>query len=153
MIKLSSFPVLKRFLGTDEGLELKVHWEKEIYTVRNFKSINIREVIKINDEFLVHLSQRLNEPEAQVSFSDHNLSVGRHRCCCKLFTFSFSPEPLGQFNQTWQKASQVKEIQEKNLLLQNHGENFNQTWHKAFMGEGDSSLLKSKATLFSKGRL
>lgn len=25
MIKLSSFPVLKRFLGTDEGLELKVH--------------------------------------------------------------------------------------------------------------------------------
>lgn len=24
MIKLSTFPVLKRFLGTDEGLELKV---------------------------------------------------------------------------------------------------------------------------------
>ena len=36
--------------------------------------------------------------KAQVSFSDHNLSVvGRH-CQCKFFTFlSSSPEPLGQF--------------------------------------------------------
>lgn len=49
MIKLSSFPVLKRFLGTDEGLELKVHWEKEIYAVKNFKSNNVREVIKIGN--------------------------------------------------------------------------------------------------------
>ena len=46
------------------------------------------------------------EPEAQVSFSDQNLSVVRRRCshcrcrrrCCKLFTFSSSsPEPLGLF--------------------------------------------------------
>ena len=42
------------------------------------------------------------EPKAQVSFSDHNLSVVRRCCrCCrrrKLFTFSSSsPEPLGQF--------------------------------------------------------
>ena len=45
------------------------------------------------------------EPKAQVSFSDHNLSVVRRRrrrrrwrCRCKLFTFSSSsPEPLGQF--------------------------------------------------------
>ena len=41
------------------------------------------------------------EPKAQVSFSDHNLSVvrccccGRRRCSCrKLFTFLSSPEPL-----------------------------------------------------------
>ena len=48
------------------------------------------------------------EPNAQVSFSDHNLSVVRCRCCCrlghrcsccKLFTFSSSsPEPLYQPN-------------------------------------------------------
>ena len=44
-----------------------------------------------------------NSPEpikAQVSFSDQNLSVVRRRprCCCrKLFTFSSSPKPLGQF--------------------------------------------------------
>ena len=40
------------------------------------------------------------EPKAQVSFSDHNLSVvRRRRCsCCKFFTFSsYSPEPLGKF--------------------------------------------------------
>ena len=39
------------------------------------------------------------EPKAKVSFSDQNLSVVR-RCCRrrrKLFTFSSSPEPLGQF--------------------------------------------------------
>ena len=41
------------------------------------------------------------EPEAQESFSDQNLSLYRryschHRCRCKLFTFSSSPEPLGQ---------------------------------------------------------
>ena len=59
------------------------------------------------------------EPKAQVSFSDQNLSVvRRRRCCCpyscKLFTFSSSfPEP-----------------------------NFNQTWHEASLGKGDSSLYK-----------
>ena len=41
------------------------------------------------------------EPKAQVSFSDHSLSVVRRRRCRffhKLFTFSSSSqEPLGQF--------------------------------------------------------
>ena len=30
----------------------------------------------------------------------------------------------------------------KNLLLQNHLSYFNQTWHKASLGEGDSNLFK-----------
>ena len=30
----------------------------------------------------------------------------------------------------------------KNLLLQNHRANLNQTWHNASFGEGDSSLFK-----------
>ena len=38
------------------------------------------------------------------------------------------------------------------LLLQNHWANFNQTWHKASLGEGDSSLIKWRAPPFSKGR-
>ena len=38
------------------------------------------------------------------------------------------------------------------LLLQNHWANFNQTWHKASLGEGDSSLFKWSAPPFSKGR-
>ena len=37
------------------------------------------------------------------------------------------------------------------LLLQNHWANFNQTWQKASLGGGDSSLFKWKATPFSKG--
>ena len=37
------------------------------------------------------------------------------------------------------------------LLLKNHWTNFNQTWHKASLGEGDSSLFKWRPP-FSKGR-
>jgi hypothetical protein len=32
----------------------------------------------------------------------------------------------------------------KNLLLQNHWANFNQTWHKSFLSEGDLSLFKGR---------
>ena len=39
------------------------------------------------------------------------------------------------------------------LLLQNHWANFNQTCHKASLGEGNSSLFKWRAPPFSKGRL
>ena len=38
------------------------------------------------------------------------------------------------------------------ILLQNHGANFNQTWHKASLGRGDSSLFKWRAIPFSKRR-
>ena len=38
------------------------------------------------------------------------------------------------------------------LLLQNHLANFNQTWHKAPLGKGDSSFFKWTALPFSKGR-
>ena len=38
------------------------------------------------------------------------------------------------------------------LLLQNHSAIFNQTWLKAFLGGGDSSLFKWRATLFFKGK-
>ena len=37
-------------------------------------------------------------------------------------------------------------------LLQNHWANFNQTWHKVSLCEGDSSLFKRRAPPFSKGR-
>ena len=36
-------------------------------------------------------------------------------------------------------------------LLQNHRANFNQTWHKASLGDGDSSLFKWRATPFPRG--
>lgn len=40
-----------------------------------------------------------NEPKAQGSFSDQNLSIVCGHHCCKLFAFlsSSSPKPLGQF--------------------------------------------------------
>ena len=36
-------------------------------------------------------------------------------------------------------------------LLQNRWANFNQTWHKAFFGEGNSNLFKWRITSFSRG--
>ena len=38
------------------------------------------------------------------------------------------------------------------LVLKNHQANFNQTWHKASLGEEDLSLFKWRTLLFSKGR-
>jgi hypothetical protein len=38
------------------------------------------------------------------------------------------------------------------LLLQNHWANFNQTWHKWFLGGWDSKLFKWRGLPFSKGR-
>ena len=37
-------------------------------------------------------------------------------------------------------------------FLQNHMTNFNQTWHKATYGKGDSSLFELMATTFFKGK-
>ena len=62
------------------------------------------------------------EPTAQVSFSDQNLSVVRRCSWCRRKLFILTNL--------------------KNHLLQNHGANFNQTWQKASLGEGGSSLLK-----------
>ena len=72
------------------------------------------------------------ELKAQVSFSDHLSSVlcpSVRLSVCLSVNFSHF-----------------------HLLLQNHCANFNQTWHKASLGEGDSSLFKWMAPPFSKGR-
>ena len=61
-------------------------------------------------------------PKDQVSFSDHYLSVVR-RCRCFINDFSHFL-----------------------LLLQNHWANFNRTWQKESLSEGDSSLIKWRAT-------
>ena len=47
-----------------------------------------------------------------------------------------------------------KHIDEIWNLLQNHWVNFDQTWHKAFLDEGDSSLFNWRATnSFTKGEI
>ena len=38
------------------------------------------------------------------------------------------------------------------LFLQSHWVNYSQTWHRASLGEGDSSSFKWRATSFPKGR-
>ena len=60
-------------------------------------------------------------PDSQVSFSVQNLSV------------------------VVVVVSVVVNFLHFHLLFQNHWANFNQTWHKASLGEGDSSLLKWRA--------
>ena len=72
------------------------------------------------------------ELKAQVSFSDHLSSV----VCLSV---SLSVRLSVNFSHF-------------HLLLQNHWTNFNQTWHKAFLGEGDSSLFKWSAPPISKWR-
>ena len=64
-----------------------------------------------------------------VSSPEPNMSVDRRRHCwrCKLFSHF-------------------------HLLLQNHLASFNQTFHKAFLGEENSVVLKWRATPFSNGR-
>ena len=82
-------------------------------------------------EFFIYI---ISSPElkAQVSFSDHLSSVVclsvRPSVCLSV---NFSPF---------------------HLLLQNHWANFNQTWHKASLRDGGSSLFKWRAPPFSKGR-
>ena len=46
----------------------------------------------------------------------------------------------------------VVNISNFHLVLQNHLANFNQTWHKASLGEVDLNFFKWRATSFSKGR-
>ena len=62
------------------------------------------------------------ELKALLGVFDQNLSVVRRRCrCCCCHRLRFN---LSHFC----------------LLLKNHWANFTQTWHKTFLGDGDSSL-------------
>ena len=90
------------------------------------------------------------------------------RRCHKLFTFSSSsPESLGQFQpflaqsilgwrafkfvrmNVWNCENAMTNF--KNLHLQNQWANFNQTWLKVSLSEGDSSLFKWRANSFQRG--
>jgi hypothetical protein len=48
--------------------------------------------------------------------------------------------------------SSVRKLLHFRLLLQNHWANFNQTWHKSSLGEGDSKIFKWRGLTFSKER-
>ena len=52
-----------------------------------------------------------------------------------------SPEPKGQVSFSDHDLSIVN-CSHFLLLFKNHQTNFNQTWYKAFLGEGDSKLFK-----------
>ena len=84
------------------------------------ETINLSYHAQLISGFLSDDCQVFSSPElkAQVSFSDHLSSVV---CLSVRLSVNFS-----HFH----------------LLLQNHWANFNQTWHKASLDEGDSSLLK-----------
>ena len=120
------------------------------------------------------------ELKAQVSFSDCLLFVIRLSVCLWTFPifvfFSRSTGPISIKDGT--KHPSVKEVQFfffpnegpcpfprvdnseiakilwqnwKNLLIQNHKANFNQTWHKASLGIWDSNFFKWRTLPFSKG--
>ena len=108
------------------------------------------------------------------------LSVRPSACSsvCKLFTFSSSSqEPLGRFQPNltqnilgWRgfKFVQMKDhalfqgeiirkyqntlTNLKSFLFKNHWATFNQTWHKASLGDRDSNVSKWRVMPFFKGR-
>ena len=95
-------------------------------------------------------------------------------CCRIFFTFSStSPEPPGQFQSTLTKTIlgwrgfYFFQLKDPTLLqweiitklrkyiwriIKNHWANFNQTWHKTSLREGNSCLCKWRAPSFSKER-
>ena len=96
--------------------------EQRIKTEMNWGSYYIGELLFHRLKFLGHLSNSglFSSPvlKAQLSFSDPLLSFV---CLSVHLTVNFS-----HFH----------------FLLKNYGSNFNQTCHKASLGEGNSSLLK-----------
>ena len=87
-------------------------------------------VLKMSFEIDISIQWVFSSPElkAQVSFSDRLLSVVCLSVCPSVNFSHFQ------------------------LLFQNHWTNFNQTWHKASLGGGDSIFFKCRATPSSKGR-
>ena len=63
--------------------------------------------------------------------------------------FKWRPRPFRRGDNL--KNSEKTLTKLKNLLLQNHWANFNQTWHNALLGEWDSSLFKWRACPFPRG--
>ena len=130
----------------------------------------------------IDINTFINSPElkAQVSFADHLSSVVCLSVCPPIKFSHFHlllQNHWANFNQTWYMAylgkvdsilfkwrstsfSKGRELWNskntlktlKNLLLQNHWSNFSQTWHKTFLGEWNSSLLKWRAIPFLKER-
>ena len=64
------------------------------------------------------------EPKAQVSFSDQNFPLSVVGIAVVVFVVDV-----------------VVNLSHVNLFLQNHWAIFNQTWHNALLGKGDSSLV------------
>ena len=59
---------------------------------------------------------------------------------------------LNEYDNLTLSTPNVFSSHEPNLLFQNRWANFNQTWHKASVGEGGQSLFKWRAPPFSKWR-
>ena len=108
---------------------------------------------------LLHLSGKEHEiwifrrPFIVGELNENDCIMMIEKFLCKFFS---SPEPKAQVSFSDQNLSVVVDIvvnfSHFCLLLQNHWTNFNQTWHNASLGEGDSSLFKWRAQPFSKGR-
>ena len=73
--------------------------------------------------------------------------------CLSVFKFfNIFDHPLFQ-GEIIRKSRKYTLTKFKNLLLQKRWANFNQTWQKAPLDEGNSSLFKWKAALFPKERI
>ena len=99
------------------------------------------EIEKIHWQHLKVFFSRIAGPISTKLNTEH-LSVKRIQVCSNEGSHPF---PRGDNYEIAKISWQIFKI------FQNFWANFNQTWHKAFLHEGNSSLFKSRAMLFSKG--
>ena len=120
------------FINLNRSLKIVCSFECLILLKKSIKQIYIEHSFECVASVFLEITSVFSSPElkAQVSFSDHLSSVRPSVCLSVCLSVNFS-----HFH----------------LLLQNHWANFNQTCHKASLGEGDSSLFKWRARPFPRG--
>ena len=97
--------------------------------------------------FLACDGRRRGDPNATSGTSPRE----DNSCWFKKHVVFSTPEPKAEVSCPFSVVVVVN-FSHFHLLLQNHWAEFNQTWHKASLGEGNSSLFKWRAPPFSKGR-
>ena len=89
-------------------------------------------------------------------FFYYSISISRNKSPQEIpldsHIFSLHEPKDGSSELFWSKFVRRRRCCRKLFFSRTAGPNFNQTWHKASMGEVDSSLFKWKAPPFSKGR-
>ena len=131
-----------RFSKNDKEV---IHWQSCI-----FLTVNVKMLHECNNYVYPIINDII-----RLRFTDRLLITNECHCnlfCAALLRYfgAWGMWACSLFLSLWNSENTLTKF--KNLLLQNHWANFNQTWHKASLCEGDINLFKWRAPPFSKGR-